>query len=90
MEELVRLAKENLAPKALEQEGCRGMLILTHAGSGRAIAISLWESEEAMLASESSDYMRQQVEEVGRFLEEAAPSTTSYRVSGTWLQANDG
>ena len=59
-------------------------------GIGRAIAISLWESEEAMLASESSDYMRQQVEEVGRFLEEAAPSTTSYRVSGTWLQTNDG
>ena len=87
LDELVRLANETLAPRALEQEGCKGMLLLTHAGTGRAISISLWETEEALLASESSEYMREMIAEVGRYLEEAGPSQTSFRVSGSWLKS---
>lgn len=86
LDELLRLANEKLAPLALEQEGCRGMLLLTDAGSGRAISISLWDTEEAMLESESSEYMREMVTEVGRYLEEAGPSQKSFRVSGSWLK----
>ncbi|MFQ5349311.1 MAG: putative quinol monooxygenase [Thermoanaerobaculia bacterium] len=87
LEELVRLANESLAPTALEQEGCRGMLLLTHAGSGRVIAISLWDTEEALLTSESGDYMRQMVARVADYLEEAGPSQQSFRVSGSWLRS---
>ena len=87
LDELVQLANDTMAPRALEQEGCKGMLLLTHAGTGRAIAISLWETKGAMLASESSDYMRDQVARVGELLEEAGPSQTSYRVSGSWLRS---
>ena len=90
LDELVRLANEELAPKVLEQEGCRGVLVLTHAGSRRAISISLWESEETLLASESSDTMREQVARVGQLLEEAAPSQVSFRVSGSWLPGETG
>ena len=87
LEDLVRLASETLAPRALEQEGCRGMLVLTHAGTGRAISISLWETQEALLESESSDYMRELLAQVGELLEEAGPSQASYRVSGSWLKS---
>ncbi len=86
LEELVRLANDSLARRALEQEGCRGMLILTDAGSGQAISISLWDTKEALLASESSDAMREILVEVGEYLEEASPSQKSFRVSGSWLR----
>ena len=62
-----------------------GMVAALTPGTGRAIAISLWETEEALLASESSEYMQQQVAAVGEFLEEAAPSQTSFRVNGSWF-----
>ena len=84
IDELVRLADETVVPEALEQKGCKGVLLLTHAGTGRVIAITLWATEEAMLESESSEYMREQVARVGALLEEEAPSTANFRVSGSW------
>jgi heme-degrading monooxygenase HmoA len=47
-------------PAARELEGFRGLIALADRGTGRAIGITLWESRQAMEASEeAADRLRQ-------------------------------
>ena len=78
--ELVRAVQESVIPKVREQPGSRGLLLLTDAGSGQVISISLWESQEAMVAGETSDYLAGLIEEVSSMLEET-PSVSDFQVS---------
>jgi heme-degrading monooxygenase HmoA len=48
----VRFAREQL-PAASQQPGFRGFYLLTDAGIGKLVAISLWETEEHMRAGEA-------------------------------------
>jgi heme-degrading monooxygenase HmoA len=52
---------ESVVPAAQEQEGFSGGLLLADAGSGKAVLISLWESEDHLRAGESSGYYVEQV-----------------------------
>ena len=79
MDEVERLVESALGPNVLEQKGSRGLLLLTHRGSGQAISISLWEDAEAM-QGESSEFLEHQLEQVLHLLEEA-PSVRDFQVS---------
>ena len=79
MGELLHLVNEKLLPAAREKKGSRGILLLTDVGSRRAISVSLWESKEAMLDGEATEFLERQLDEVLPLLEES-PSTRSYRV----------
>jgi heme-degrading monooxygenase HmoA len=52
LEESVRRGREEVLPAARELDGFKGAIALLDRRSGRHMVISLWESEEAMAASE--------------------------------------
>ena len=80
VDELVRVVKENVIPEVRQQSGSTGMLLLTDAGSGQTISITLWESREAMVAGETSDYLAGLIDQVSSLLEET-PSVRDFAVS---------
>ena len=50
----IRVAREQILPAARLQDGFRGIYLLHHRESGRSLAITLWETEEYMRASEEA------------------------------------
>jgi heme-degrading monooxygenase HmoA len=52
LEESVRRGREDVVPAARELEGFAGAIALLDRRTGRHMVISLWETEEAMQASE--------------------------------------
>ena len=59
IDEGVRYAQENIVPTLQEVEGFEGVYLLVDRQSGKVLTITLWESEEAMLASEEeADQLR--------------------------------
>src|SRR5918994_224203 len=75
LEESVRRGREEILPAARELDGFAGAIALLDRRSGRHMVISLWESEEAMAASEDvAEELRrrqltggEQVASVGRY-----------------------
>ena len=49
----VRDIQERIVPWAREMNGCKGAIALVDRETGKTIGITLWESQEAMLASEN-------------------------------------
>jgi heme-degrading monooxygenase HmoA len=58
--------RENIVPRAQQMDGFKGIYFLHDRESGKALSITLWESEEAMHASE---------EAANRLREEAAEAS---------------
>jgi heme-degrading monooxygenase HmoA len=55
----VRYAQENIVPTLEDVEGFEGVFLLVDRQSGKVLTITLWESEEAMRASEEeADQLR--------------------------------
>ena len=76
------LFRDDVVPAAKEQQGFKGGLLLTDRSTGRAIAISLWDTEEALVASESSGYYQAQIDKLaGVGFLAGPPDRESYEVS---------
>jgi heme-degrading monooxygenase HmoA len=52
IEEGLRYARENILPQARQMEGFKGVIGLLDRQSGKSLTVTLWESEQAMHASE--------------------------------------
>ena len=52
MDDATRHVREQVLPLIQQQEGFKGFIALADRQSGKAIGVSLWESEQAMQASE--------------------------------------
>jgi hypothetical protein len=67
IEEGVRAIREHVIPVLKECNGFRGQLLLVDREKGEAIGISLWDTEEEMLASEEkvSGVRQQTADSVG-------------------------
>ena len=52
LDEMLRQVREVVLPQAKQDEGFKGMIALGDRRSGKTLGITLWESEEAMRASE--------------------------------------
>lgn len=50
----VRHAQESILPRIQEMDGFQGVYFLVDRQSGKGLSITLWESEEAMHASEEA------------------------------------
>ncbi len=62
----VRVAREQFVPAAQRSGGFEGMYVLADRESGKALSITLWESEEAMQAiAEQADSTRQEAARSG-------------------------
>jgi heme-degrading monooxygenase HmoA len=55
-ERLGAIFNETVLPAARQQGGFRGGLLLTEAATGKAVLVSLWESEAHLLAGEGNGY----------------------------------
>ena len=61
MDDSLRQAREQVLPRAKQMEGFMGMIALGDRQSGKTLGITLWESEEAMRASEeAANHLRQE------------------------------
>jgi heme-degrading monooxygenase HmoA len=54
VEELTRYASERVLPALKELDGFNGILGLADRQSGKVVVVGLWETEEAMRASEEA------------------------------------
>jgi quinol monooxygenase YgiN len=76
-EEGIRLTKETIIPSYQEQPGFRGYFLLTEPGGERAMAITMWETEEDMEASAA--VARAMIPKLKGILR-APPETRNYEV----------
>jgi heme-degrading monooxygenase HmoA len=79
MDAAVELYKESVLPTLREQEGYEGCYVLT-TPAGKALILSLWESEEAAAAAVTSGYYGAQLEKFVTFFH-APPGRETYDVS---------
>ena len=54
LDQAVRYIQEQIIPAARQQRGFQGSYWLVDRQSGKVVAVALWESEEAMRASEGA------------------------------------
>jgi heme-degrading monooxygenase HmoA len=62
IDEAIRQVRENMLPKLKQLDGYKGAYLLVDRQNGKSLAVTLWESEEAMSASEeAADSLRSDV-----------------------------
>ena len=79
-QEAIDLFNDSVLPAQKAQKGYQGSYLMTDASSGKALAISLWESEADMLEGESSGYYQEQVAKFGSLFT-GPPDLNHYEVS---------
>ena len=79
-DEAINIYKESVVPAAKEQKGFISMNLLTEPDTNRFISITFWESENAMIASESSGYLQEQLGKIAALFV-GPPTIQSYIVS---------
>jgi hypothetical protein len=76
IDELVRYAEDTILPEVRELEGWKGAIALVNRTAGKAKMITLWESQEALQASEkagedlrrrSAEHVSGELGQVGRY-----------------------
>jgi hypothetical protein len=76
VDDLVRYAEDTILPEARELDGWKGVIALVNRSAGKAKLITLWESQEALQASEtaaeglrrrSADHVSGEIGQVRRF-----------------------
>jgi len=79
IDETTRYARERVLPAMQGQPGFKGMYMLVDRKQGRALGITLWESEEALRATaETAGQMRAGAMERGATAE---PTAAEYEVT---------
>ncbi|HUU38897.1 MAG TPA: antibiotic biosynthesis monooxygenase [Candidatus Desulfaltia sp.] len=61
IDEATRTFREGVIPLCREQRGFKGGYFLSDPKTGESVAITFWESREAMLANEQSHFFQEQV-----------------------------
>ena len=79
---------ESVVPAAEQQAGFRGALLFTDEATGKAVSITLWDSEEDLMKGQQSGYYREQI---GKFTDYfvRTPEQVGYQVSYCSV-SNDG
>lgn len=57
----IAIFEESVVPAATEQQGFNGTLLLTDRATGKAVSITMWETEADLTASEASGYYQAQI-----------------------------
>lgn len=68
LNEAIGIYRDSVIPVAKLQKGFHRALLLTDAGSGKAISVTLWETVGDQNASEANGYLQQQLSKVGALL----------------------
>lgn len=66
MDESLRQVREQVLPQLKQQDGFKGLIGLADRQTGKVLGVTLWESEEAMRASEeAANRLRSESAEAG-------------------------
>ncbi len=57
----LEIFRDSVVPAAQQQKGYKGSLLLNDWDTGKAISITLWETEEDLKACEASGYYQEQL-----------------------------
>ena len=68
LDEAIQTYQDSIVPAAQQQKGFKGAFLLTNSHTGKAVSITLWETEEDMIASETDPYCQEQIAKVGSVL----------------------
>jgi len=68
MREAIDIANDSVVPAAKAQKGFRGIYFMTNAASGNFLALSVWETEADMLASESDAFSLEPFAKIGALM----------------------
>lgn len=80
-QEFIDVYNNSVVPAQRSQKGYQGSYLMTDAGSGRCLAISVWESEADMLAGESGGgYLKEQITKISSLLA-GSPDFEHYELS---------
>lgn len=81
IQECIDLFKNSVVPAQKAQKGYQGSYLMTDASRSKVLAISVWESEADMIASESSSgYIQEQLAKFGSVFA-GSPILEHYEVS---------
>ncbi len=81
MQEGIDIFKNSVVPAQKAQKGYQGSYLMTDASSGKALTISVWESEADMMAGESSGgYLQEQIAKIGNLIS-GTPAFDHYELS---------
>ena len=80
IDDAVRLFKTNVVPQCKKQKGFKGAYFMTDQKTGEGVVITVWTSEEAMLANERSHFFLEQVTKLLGFFAKA-PIRETYEVA---------
>ncbi len=81
MQEVIDLHNDSLIPAAKAQKGWQGSYLMTDTVNGKILSITVWESEEEMVASETgSGYLQEQVAKFDSVFAEP-PNFSHYELS---------
>jgi heme-degrading monooxygenase HmoA len=61
IDDALEIYKNSIVPAAQAQKGLVGLNLFLDRGSGKAISIAIWESEEDAKANEESHYYQEQL-----------------------------
>jgi hypothetical protein len=70
-DEALGIVRDAMLPAAAQQQGFRGALILSES-TDRAIIITLWDTEAALLASAPPEHIRPLLERLGELIQESS------------------
>ncbi len=57
----VEIYRESVIPAAKDQRGFHDALLFTDSLTGRAVSITIWETEEDLLAGQTSGFYQEQI-----------------------------
>ncbi len=82
MTDRIRKIYQSIITAAQEQKGFKGIFTLTNRNTNKAISISFWETEDDMIAGETSGYLKEQIAKVAaQCTFDETPVTEHYEVS---------
>jgi heme-degrading monooxygenase HmoA len=67
-EEALHIVRDIMLPRAREQAGFQGALILRHPDKDQGIIITLWKTENDLLASEAPEDIQADVDRLGELI----------------------
>ena len=79
-DEAINIYKESVVPAAKEQKGFVSMNLLTDSDTNKFISISIWETENDMIVSESRGYLQEQLGKIAALFV-GPPTIQNYIVS---------
>ena len=68
MQEAIDIANDSVVPAVKAQKGFRGIYFMTGAAGGNFLALSVWETEADMLASESDAFSLEPFAKIGALM----------------------